>query len=356
MNHPDSHSDLPRLAAVRTLVVLAMAMGYASTMARGPGTAEWGRVFAYEPSMFAVQALFFLSGWLALRSLHRHGSGVKMLASRAVRNLPALALVTAVVALIIYPLISPTDPMGLADRMQYIAMTVSCADPGRLMPGALDDAHYACLLQGAVWTFRWAAIAYLGTALLWAGGLLANRRLLAIGTFGAALAYAALNYASAKFGVSELLTNAETGLRLAYPFAAGLTAYAWKDRFHPFDLAPALFVLALVNYLFLPWTPLIEIGATLSFGICALTVARSRTRALAVLDDWPALALPLFVVNWPVAQVWLYALPDVGSAGLIALTLSTSLLLAGLYVALVGGSKRLLSPPAFSQAKAARTP
>ena len=363
MNHLDSlpsgkaaPAHLPRLAAVRTLAVLAMAMGYASTMARGPGTAEWGRIFGYEPSMFAVQTLFFLSGWLALRSLHRHGSGLRMLASRARRNLPALAVATAIVALLVYPLISPTQPMGIADRMQYIAMTVSCADPGRLLPGALDEAHYACLLQGAVWTFRWGAIAFLGTALIWPTGLLRSRLALVFATSAAVAAYAVLNYLSQKAGTWELLTNAETGLRFAYPFAAGMLAFAWGDRLRALPMAGALVGLATVNFWLLPWTPLIEIGTALAFGLGALTLARSRHPALSSLDGWPALALPVFVVNWPVAQVWLYALPEIGSAGLVALTLTTSLLLAGLYAALLGGSKRAFRPPAFSHANAARTP
>ena len=348
---------LQRLNAVRALTVLVMAFGYATTMNRGPDAAEWGRLFGYEPSLFAVQVLFFLAGWLALRSLHRHGSGLRLLWSRASRNLPLLAVVTAGVAFVLYPLIAPSGaPMGLSDRLAYFTQTVSCLDPGQLMPGALDDAHYACLLQGAIWTFRWGALAYLGTALLWHLGVLRSRGLLAAGAVAAALAYVGLHAYMAKIGAldSSRLWDANTGLAFAYPFAAGLALFAWRDRL-PATLLPAvaLIMVAMVNYLLLPWTPLIPVLTTL--GLCWLALYVVEAGQAGWLDDWPDLALPLFVVNWPLCQTLLWRFPDISTGALVASTLAGSLLIA-LAVRAPQLSRRPFSPPALSHANTARTP
>ena len=356
-SHSQPTGHLRRLAAVRTITAIALVFGYSSTMNRGPGAAEWGRLFEYEPSLFAVQVLFFLAGWLALRSLHRHGSGWKLLRSRARRNLPLLAVVTAIVAFVLYPLIAPGDaPMGLGERLGYFVQTVSCADPGQPMPGALDDAHYACLLQGAIWTFRWGALAYIGTALLWHVGLLRGRGLVTLGAASGTVAYFGLHFYLAKLGAPDgsRLFDASAGLSLAYPFAVGMAAFAWRDRL-PASLLPAVALLAVAcaNYLFLPWTPLIPILSTLA--LCWLALHLVEHGRAGWLEDWPDHALPLFVVNWPLCQTLLWLFPDISTGSLVASTLAGSLLFA-LALRAPQRLRRPFSPPAFSQAKTARTP
>ena len=345
--HHTHNSPLSRLNAVRTLVVLVMAFGYASTMATGPGTPEIGRMLGYEPSLFAIQLLFFLSGWLALRSLHRHGSGWKMLASRARRNLPLLAVVTGVVAFLVYPMIRAdvAHAMGGSDLLSYFFQTVSCVDPSQVMPGALDGAHYACLLQGAIWTFRWGALFYIGAAIAWRIGLLRGS-LIGAGALLCTLGYAATSWVAAKTG-TLMLEHLDTALRLAYPFALGMAVFNAAERLRDNPLlvpgiAVAAFTFATVNFLFLAWTPAIEIGLTLAFCALAHTAVHSRTRWLRVLDNWPPLALPLFLLNWPLAQIWLFLQPGVTQTALIAATLGTAVLLAWLTVPLLRLTRRPL--------------
>jgi len=335
---PGSTPYLPRLDAVRTLIVLIMAFGYASTMGIGPGTPELGRLFGYEPSLFALQMLFFLSGWLTLRSLQRHGSGFAMLASRARRNLPLLATVTAAVAFIIYPWMRADvdHALGPLQLFAYFAQTVSCANPGQVMPGALDSAHYACLLQGAIWTFRWGAIFYIGSAIAWRLGLV-RPRLVSLAAITSLFAYGIVHWIVSKSGsdISEVYSGLDTAFRLAYPFALGMTAYAWRDHIPTKPSIRAFFialpiVIAGLNYVYAPWTPVIEMFTTL--GLCGFTLAlvQSRTHYLRVLDSWPPLALPLFLLNWPLAQVWLYIRPDITPWALVAATLLTAMLFAAM--------------------------
>jgi peptidoglycan/LPS O-acetylase OafA/YrhL len=323
---------------VRTLIVLIMAFGYASTMSTGPGTPELGRLFNYEPSLFAVQTLFFLSGWLCLRSLERHGSGFAMLASRARRILPMLAGVTAIVAFILYPLISADvgHALSTGELFAYFAQTVSCANPGQLMPGALDSAHYACLLQGAIWTFRWGALFYIGAALAWHLNLL-RPVFIALAAFAAMIGYGMVHWISTQGGTDFLpvFNSIDTAFRLAYPFALGMAAFAWRGQISTnFTTRSALIVVpmafAAVNFIVAPWTPVIEMFATLSLCMLTLGLVESRIKLFRWLENWPPLALPLFLLNWPLAQLWLYLRPDISQWSLVAITLATALAIAAL--------------------------
>ena len=327
----------PRVQAVRAIVVLVMVVGYASTMPLGPEAVEMGTVFGIQPSWVAIQLLFLVSGFLAMRSLDRHGSGLRMLCSRAMRNLPLLALVTAVVAGLVYPVLRVETGMSPRELMAYFAMTVSCADPGGVMPGALDDAHYACLLQGAVWTFRWGAVAYLGLASVNALGVLRDDRVVLLGAVAATLAFAVTDYTAAKTG-DPVLATAATGLRLLYPFAVGMALWRYRrlvlaagdSRLAAASLAIVALAAAVaaLNHTLMPWTPLIGIGLFAAAGTVTMRALLGRGPAWSWLDDWPPLALPMFLLNWPVAQVWLHFVPQITPAQLVGVTIATVLAVA----------------------------
>lgn len=349
--------------AVRTIFASVMAAGYASTMALGPRVPEPLSVFGIAPSQLAVQVLFFLSGYLAMRSLRRDGSAAGLLLRRARRNLLPLAAVSLVVAFLIYPIIAQdtvAGTLGIRERLFYVVLTVSCIDPGNTLPGALDRAHYACLLQGAIWTFRWGALAYLFTALLWQIGTLARAGAVTRLMFAAMLAYATVHFVSEKAGLSEL-APVIAGLRLAYPFAMGLAVCIWVERHSDLVRAPAVWMglalgaLAGANFAWLFWTPLIEIAAVGALSAAALAVAYGQGRLGIWLEDWPALALPVFILNWPVAQLWLYVGPGLSSGQLVALTLTSVLGLALVFGRGRVQPKSALSPPLLSQLKRPRT-
>jgi len=101
---------MPKLNALRVIIVLMIALGYASTMPLGPvdasgaHNAEWFSHLGYDPSWIGISLLFFFSGFLAKRSLDRHGSPAKYLESRFLRNAPLLVFITMIVVLVIFPI------------------------------------------------------------------------------------------------------------------------------------------------------------------------------------------------------------------------------------------------------------
>ena len=349
---PPSGDTLGTLNAVRVMLVLAVGFGYASTMARGPETREWLAHLGSDPSWFGLQALFFLSGYLGWRSLMRGRTGLAYLRSRALRTLPVLALYTTAVVTLIYPVICAPGTMGaeaVTRLASYWAKTVSLVAPGGVMPGALDDAAYACLIQGTVWTLRWGACAHIGLVICHAVGL--RRPALLAGTVLSTAAMVALAPVFLRGGMGELSALAP-GIRFAYPFLLGACAFAFRDRLPKgartwLGLALGCTALGGLTQL-LPIAAVTEVFGTLAWCAAAMAGLGSRAR---LLTDWPPLALPLYLGVWPAAQLWLLALPGITTPALIACSLGSALALA--YAVVL--SSRVLSPPAASQLNSPRT-
>lgn len=340
---PDREA-LSRLNAVRFIVVLLIGIGYASTMAKGPQANEWLFFLGYNPSLYGLQVLFFISGWLALRSLSRGRTIRQFVASRARRILPLAALYTLAVVTILYPLVCDHDApvvKSSADLVLYFIKTVTLIAPGQPMPGALDQALYACILQGAIWSLRWGAIAYIGLLTLWVVGL-RGRYIFAALAIITAIFHVCLGWWIDQSG-QELFPALAIGARFGFAFLMGVAAYSWRDRLPKTGrgwglIAAVMLGAAMTHYYGFRWSYTIEIMAASSW--CALALALMHSR-LTALQNWPDLIVPLYLGVWPTAQVILWAVPDVSVPALVSASVGTALALA----LLVRGGITLISRP-----------
>ncbi len=324
---------LPWFGVLRMFVVLLIAFGYASTMPRGPGVAEYGRIFGYDPSWFGIEVLFFLSGFFAMRSLARHNSGKKLLLSRALRNIPALALFAIMVIFVLFPVFgAPANNLRIGQHIGYFLSVVSCFNPGQITPGLLDNALYMCVINGGLWTFRWGAIAFIMTAIGWYFGVLKNKYIIA----GLAVLSVCIYWLSVMSWVKNpaLADNSFFALinissRLGWIYLAGMGVYAWSDKIPKTMLIPALlFAITFVQYKFLPWTAGISISASLGFGVLVLFLMTSQKPAPEFIRKIPDLSLGIYIYAWPVPQILLLIWPDLTPWGLIGLSLPMVILLA----------------------------
>ena len=326
---------LTRLNAVRAFIVIFIAIGYASIIAPASPAEEVLRHFGYDASWFGIQILFCLSGYLALRSLNRHGSSLRYLMSRALRNLPLLAVYTAAVILILHPfLCTPEAPFSKAfpKLALYFFKTVTLIDPGVQLPGLFDDAKYMCLVQGAIWTFRWGALAHIFMALGWRLGILKSRNVL----LGLAIAATLLYMASYSFVLNSGYTQFEPfilGLRLGYAFLAGASLWGWQhklptEKSRKIILLSGLLAIAAINYIFMPWSPVIEVFSALFWTYLAMLINQKPSRATDWMASWPNLTLGIYIGCWPVGQTLVALYPDMDRALLILSTLGVTIVLA----------------------------
>lgn len=335
---------LTRLNAVRTIIVLIIATGYASTMSPLSGKYEVLRHLGYDPSWFGLQILFCLSGYLAVRSLTRHGSSLRYLASRALRNGPLLVAYTLAAVTVIYPIFCKTGGTFAEEFVKltsYFFKTVLCIDPGARLPGLLDDAKYMCLIQGAIWTFRWGALAHIAMAIGWRLNILKSKHvLLALAVFSTAF-YGIAGYFAAKNGL-ESTFPAFAAIRLAYAFLAGAALYGWQDKLPKAALSKAsllvgLLALAAFQYAYLPWTPAIEIAGTFFWTYLAIVIIQSPMRVTAWMNNWPNIVLGLYLGNWAVSQTLILIYPQLHGWPLIGAMLVVTTLIAALSHAAISG-------------------
>lgn len=326
---------LTRLNAVRAFVVIFIAIGYASIMVNPTSTTEVFRHFGHDPSWYGIQILFCLSGYLALRSLNRHGSALRYLMSRALRTLPLLAIYTSAVVFILYPVFCGSDePVSktFPKLAAYFLKTVTLIDPGTPLPGGLEGSKDMCVLQGAIWTFRWGALIHIFMALGWRIGVLKSRLVILSLAIAATIFYI-LSYSWSLQNEYEQLEPAIIGLRLGYAFLAGASLWGWQhklptQRRSKLILLGALLGAALLNYLVLPWSPLIEVLSTLFWTYIAVLIIQKPSRATDWMASWPNLTLGIYIGCWPVCKSLISLYPNMGMLALILSTLIITIVLA----------------------------
>ncbi len=335
---PDQASSmcLTWLGPVRMLVIACIAFGYASTMPIGPGHAEALRTFGYDPSWYGISILFMISGFLALRSLDRHGSSVKFLRSRLGRNLPILIIFALLVILIAYPLFgipqgtTATGSSRLELHLRYFFKVISCVDPNQLTPGLLDNALYMCVIQGGLWTFRWGMIAFILTAALWVLGALKNTKILLALTILSGICYAGLMLYGGKVSIDNPIFDfTAVSLRLGWVYLMGMCAYAYREKLPRNMLVPIVIIFAAaVQYYAMPLTPLIEITAEMGIGYLVYLGITSQRRMPNWFKSMPDLSLGIYVFNWPAAQISLLLMPELAPLELFVVAFPITLLLA----------------------------
>ena len=318
--------SLHGLAALRILIILAIGVGYASTMNIGAENYEWGNHWGYDPSWYGVQLLFIFSGFLAARSMAQGRSVLAFFSSRCRSLWPALIAATLFTVCFIYPVMCAPDAavrMSPADLAAYFFKTVFLVDPGARMPGLLDDAKYMCLLQGAIWTLRIGLILHLGFLIGWMTRILQNRYFVLALSVTAIAAYVTLVDTAVKipeFG--EKIGDALLAFRLGYAYLAGVAIFMWQDKLRLngrriIFSTLSLTLLTTVFYKWLPWSSIQEVmGVTVWLTIC-LGFLHHAPKGL---QRCPRLSPVLYVSVWPAAQIIVALLPSASQMGIMLMS------------------------------------
>ena len=354
-----AEQPIAKLNAIRIIIVMMIAMGYASTMPFGESNAagipnpEFLAHLGYDPSWIGISLLFLLSGFLGMRSLTRHGSAKRYLSSRLFRNAPLLVFVTLFVILVIYPIFgegrgSPGET--LRTILFYFVGTVTCIKPGEPLPGLLDHAQYECLIQGAIWTLKWGVLAHIAMALGQRFDLLANRRFVITVTLLSILFYIVINYIYLN-EIAPVPGDIILASQLGWPFLVGVSLFQYWEKVSS-RLAVNLMItagfFAIALFLswtaFVPWSKAIIVTLTMAWAWVCVSLLKLEDHQFTALNNWPPLALALYLVNWPVAQIILLSFPGLDWNVFMVVTLTTTVILAW-------GAHKLVSEKSFRYAQ-----
>ncbi|MEO5852625.1 MAG: acyltransferase, partial [Nocardioides sp.] len=177
-------------------------------------------------SLGAVGVLIFfaVSGLLIRRSWDYDPSPRDFWTKRALRLLPALAVVSLVTAFVLGPLVTTAGLgtyLGSWQTWVYPVRITLLVPFGASLPGVFEDNLYAGAVNGPLWSLPVEVFAYLGLALLGMSRLL-GRRWLLVGLSVLGLVWAAVWVSVTPGAVGAIYVLAA--------FALGATAYSFKER------------------------------------------------------------------------------------------------------------------------------
>ena len=82
----------------------------------------------------------------------------------------------------------------------------------------------------------------------------------------------------------------------------------------------------------------------MSWAWLCITMLKLKSEQLGILNNWPSLALAIYLINWPVSQILLFVVPDLSPGQLIAGALPLTFMLSYL-------AHKMVSERSFTYAK-----
>ncbi|MHA6287154.1 acyltransferase family protein [Maricaulis sp. CAU 1757] len=280
-------------------------------------------VNGWSLSFAAVNGFFVLSGFLIANSLERRRDPVDFALARMLRIWPALCVLALTAVLVIGPVVTDLSPSAYWGSLQtwtYPMQVMGFLDTSQGPAGVFAENPWSGEFSATLWTLRYEVLAYGGAAVLFFSPLPWGRYSVLLLT--AAMAAVYLGVRSAWPDAPALI---ELGSRLATPFLIGMAFYHWR---HQIPLLPVLAVLAAPLWLLAGSMPVAELFMNLVLASVLFWLGLGRLGGLPKLARMPDWSYGLYIWHYPVMQTVVLAWPDITPAGVLAIALPVTLLVA----------------------------
>ncbi len=303
---------------LRIIMALMVVFGHATVVKIGGSSAEPKLFLHYTPSYTAVNAFFIVSGFLVTKSMLHRGDMPGFAAARILRIFPALLTFVLITTFAMGAMVTSmpltqyfTHPETLTQPLRVL----SFAQTEMNLPGTFQD-NPEQMSGATLWTLRYEVLAYIGTFIAFAIGLLRSRSLIAMQFLIFAIVYPV----AIRTGLYDTLPDtAQAVLRFGLAYGLGAAIFAFRDtlRFHLW--APAVF-------LGLTWLfksgPEAEVAFNLAIATLVFWLAyieAPKWKFLQRLDD---VSYGIYIYHWAVLQCLVLINPAFNTAAL-ALTAAT---------------------------------
>lgn len=317
---------------VRLVLASAVILTHCYEQQTGREGADWfSSWLGTTASGFAVDAFFFLSGFLVFRSLHNHGSRTRFLLARLARMYPAL-LVSVIGTVLIGLSLTSADVRAYfgGETQRFLLGNLSFVKGYYTLTGVRCDG-LPCNVNGSLWTLPWEMRCYLALVLLSLLGLIHRRPMTVLvlpATFALAIAWQIpVVQAALQDNVPRAVFWVDITARLWTLFAAGCAAALWRDRIRLHGVGVILLFAVNLAVAIMPFAPtarLLLVGYTVLY--CGFRLLR-WTPAIARLPDY---SYGIYIYAFP--AMWLLGrqFPDAGPGAMALLNLAAVLPLAAL--------------------------
>jgi len=212
---------------LRMILALGVLLGHSFAVNFGPGIPEPLALFDLTISYAAVNGFFVLSGLLITRSIDRNPDLIRYFSARFLRLYPAMAFMVLVASFVVGPLVSILPITTYLSNSQiwiYICDVLSFGDTSGGPPQIFANNPFSGEWSASLWTLRYEAIAYAGTAILAVLGLSRSRTMM-LALFVASISV----FVGLRLGLADIPVQLLDLSRFAITYLLGAVLYGYRD-------------------------------------------------------------------------------------------------------------------------------
>lgn len=318
----DGHNNF--FTPLRILMALMVVVGHAYVIFYGSSNDEPKMFLHYTPSYTAVNAFFIASGFLVTKSMLYRGALNSFSSARILRIFPALIAHVFIVTFVIGALMTAlplreylTHPEVLKQPLYVLTFYKT----EMYLPGVFLE-NYEQHGSAALWTLRYEVLAYIGTAALFAAGLMKRKWMIAAPLIICSVVWIAAH----RFGFMESLPGTlQSVLRFGIAYGLGAAMCAYQDKVRLF--LPAAVLLGVIAWL-LNTAPEVEILYNLILAITVFYFAYTKAPKLNFLQSLSDTSYGIYIYHWVVLQVVKALNPDISLLALIVSSTAISIVAA----------------------------
>jgi len=314
-----------RLTPLRLVLAAAVLVEHAIIVTHGPELPPPLMINGWSLSYTAVNAFFILSGFLIADSLEHRANVFTYVASRALRILPALVLLSLAAVLIIGPVVTSLDAAEYWTRPQtwlYPVQVLGFLDTSQGPAGIYADLPRAGEFSATLWTLRYEVIAYVAAAAVFFSPIPWGRwsHLVLFGLTSVAFLGLALLWVEAP----PLIMSAA---RLSTAFTLGMVVHGWRDRL---PLAPLIAAVALPLWLLSGDAPWAEHVMNVMIASALFWIAFARLGGLPTASRIPDWSYGIYIWHYPIMQTVLFFHPSASPLLVGAIAVPVTALIAAM--------------------------
>ncbi len=300
---------------VRLVLALAVLVGHSFVVTYGPGTPEPLMLFNLTLSYVAVNGFFIVSGMFITRSIDRNPDLIRFFCARALRLYPAMVVMVLLASFVFGPMVSQLSWLAyLADPQlwHYVCDVVSFGDTSGGPPEIFSGNPWSGEWSASLWTLRYEAIAYVGTAVLAMSGLL-RRRTVVLGLFVLCVAVFALVRSNVLDAPPQLFDLS----RFAITYLLGAVLYVFRSEIRlSWTLGAFIIGVALCFGSLAPF----EIMLNFALAMLLVLIGFANVPGRVFLSKMPDVSYGVYIWQWPVMQsIWYF---DISHEPLLIMALS----------------------------------
>lgn len=295
------HQPANLFTPVRLILALGVLLGHSFVVNYGPGIPEPLSLFGMTLSYVSVNGFFILSGLLITRSIDRNPDFIRFFSARALRLYPAMLFMVLLAAFVIGPFVTSLSGVAYFSHGQlwkYICDVLTFGDTSTGPPLIFPGNPFAGEWAASLWTLRYEAIAYAGTALLALLGMSKNRTLV-LALFVTSVSMFVL-VRLPELPVPDIAFHLS---RFAVAYLLGAVLYVFRHQVRiSLPLGLAVMVLALA------FGPTASFEIMLNFALAALVllIGFADLPGRTFLSRSPDVSYGVYIWQWPVMQALWY--------------------------------------------------